>query len=188
MEELSAIATEINNCKRCGLWKFRTNSVPGEGPANPKIMFIGEAPGRNEDLQGRPFVGRAGKLLDELLNYIGVKRNEVFIGNILKDRPPQNRNPQPEEIKACTPFLDMQLEILKPKIICTLGNFSSAYILEKFGHTAEPISKVHGKSYKVKNLFLDLVVIPLYHPAAAIYNPNLKATLMEDFRVIKDFL
>lgn len=185
MPSMASISDEVAKCNKCGLWKFRTNPVPGEGPPHPKVMFIGEAPGRNEDVMGRPFVGRAGKLLDELLKYIGIERGDVFIGNILKCRPPKNRNPQPEEIKTCTPFLDRQLEILRPKIICTLGNFSTSYIMEKFGLEAKPIGSVHGQAFRVKNLFLDAVVIPLYHPAAAIYNPNLKATLMEDFRAIK---
>lgn len=184
-EDIRAVEQEVRSCRRCGLWKFRTNPVLGEGSLNPKVMFIGEAPGYNEDKQGRPFVGRAGEVLDELLSSIGLKREEVYITNILKDRPPKNRNPQPEEMRACTSYLDRQMEILRPRMICALGNFATSYILEKFGFKPESIGKIHGKVYRVKNLLLDAKIIPLYHPAAAVYNPNMKGLLMEDFRVVK---
>ena len=182
--EMKAIAERISGCKRCGLYKTRTNPVVGEGSLKAKIMFIGEGPGFNEDVQGRPFVGRAGKFLDELLGSAGLLRKDVYIANILKDRPPNNRNPQPEEINACTPHLDRQIALINPETICPMGNFAAAYIMEKFGHKAEPIGKIHGKVFKVSNLILNSRIIPLYHPASAIYNPNMRVLLMEDFRIL----
>jgi len=141
---------EIKNCKRCNLWKTRNNIVIGEGSLNADIMFIGEAPGYYEDKQGRPFVGKAGKILDELLNSVELKREEIYITNILKCRPPGNRDPLPEEIKACTPYLDRQIEIIKPKKICTLGNFATNYIFSSFGLKPESIGKIHGKVFKAR--------------------------------------
>lgn len=175
---------EIKRCKKCPLWHQRINAVPGEGSAKAKIMLVGEAPGRNEDLQGRPFVGAAGKILDRLLSSIKLKRKDIFISNILHCRPPRNRNPRTTEIKACTPYLNKQIQILKPKIICSLGNFATAYILKKFGLKAKAevkgISKLHGKVFKAKNM----KIVPLYHPAAAVYNPHMFKVLLEDFKII----
>jgi DNA polymerase len=187
-KEVKSIEEEVKNCRKCPLWETRTNPVVGEGSLNPKVMFIGEAPGYNEDKEGRPFVGKAGKVLDELLESIGLKREEVYIANVLKCRPPNNRDPKPEEIKACTPYLNRQISIIKPKIICTLGNFATSYILEKFGIKPDNIGKIHGNVYRIKNLMIDTNIIPLYHPAAAIYNPERKAVLIEDFRKIKNVL
>lgn len=186
--EMGKISEAVTECRKCGLWKTRKNPVPGEGSLEPKIMFIGEAPGFNEDAQGIPFVGRAGKVLDELLEYIGLERKDVFIGNILKCRPPNNRDPQPEEIKACTPYLDRQIALIKPKMICTLGNFSTSYLLEKFGMKPESIGKIHGKVFSIRNLMLSSKIIPLYHPAAALRNPDLKSVIREDFRVLKELI
>ncbi len=183
--EVKKLEGEVKDCKKCGLWKTRNNPVVGEGSLNSGIMFIGEAPGHNEDQQGKPFVGRAGKVLDELLALANLKREDVYIGNIIKCRPPKNRNPMPEEIKACTPYLDRQISIIKPRIICTLGNFATAYILEKFGLKPESIGKVHGRVFRVRNLLLDTKIIPLYHPASAVYNPNKKPMLMSDFSSIR---
>jgi len=187
-EEMKSIEKGVRNCRKCSLWETRTNPVVGEGSLDPKVMFIGEAPGYNEDKEGRPFVGKAGKVLDELLESIGLKREEIYITNVLKCRPPNNRDPKSEEIKACTPYLDRQISIVKPSVICTLGNFATSYILEKFGIKPENIGKLHGKVYRVKNLMIDASIIPLYHPAAAVYNPEMKAILMEDFRKIKSVL
>jgi DNA polymerase len=167
------------------LCKTRKNVVVGDGSLNAQIMLIGEAPGRHEDLEGRPFVGRAGKILDELLCSIHVKRSDVYIANILKCRPPNNRNPYDLEIKACTSYLDNQITLLKPKIIGALGNFSTTYILEKFGISSDKIGNIHGKVFPASNLFFATNIIPLYHPAAATYNPNMKDILMEDFKTIK---
>ena len=184
-ENLEKIKTEVLKCRKCGLWKTRTNIVFGEGDVAARIMMVSEAPGYNEDKTGRPFCGAAGKILDELLDSVGIKREDIYIANILKDRPPSNRNPKPEEIRACTPYLERQIEIIKPKIICSLGNFSTAFILEKYGLKSQiqGISKIHGKVFEVKNL----KIIPLYHPAAATYNPNMKEILKKDFQILRNF-
>lgn len=187
-EGISEIEKEVENCRKCELWKTRKNPVPGGGAIPPRVMFIGEAPGFNEDQQGKPFVGRAGQVLDELLEMIGLKREEVFITNVLKCRPPGNRDPQPEEIKACTPYLDRQISLLKPKIIVALGNFATSYIMERFGMKMESIGKVHGKVFKISNLMLSAKIIPMYHPAVVLRNPNLRASLVEDFRVLKEVM
>ena len=164
--------------------------VIGEGSHFAKIMFIGEAPGRNEAKTGRPFAGAAGKILDELLVSVGVKREDIYITNIVKDRPPQNRDPLPEEIEVYGPFLDRQIEIIKPKVIATLGRYSMQYIMLKLGlgSQLETISSAHGKSYEAQASYGTVTVIPLYHPAAAIYNQLLKDTLKKDFQIIKKYL
>jgi len=185
MNKMNKIEQEIRNCKKCGLSKTRNKPVVGEGSLDAKIMFIGEAPGFNEDMQGQPFVGKAGQLLDELLASAGLERAEIYITNILKCRPPKNRNPQPEEIKACTPYLDRQIAIIKPVTLCPMGNFAATYIMEKFGHKAESIGRIHGRVFKVRNLLLDARIIPLYHPASAVYNPAMKFILIADFKLIK---
>lgn len=159
--------------------------MPGGGFSNANILFIGEAPGKNEDIQGRPFVGRAGKLLDNLLDSIQLSRDEVFIANILKCRPPKNRNPLKKEIDMCTDYLDEQIEIIKPKIICPLGNFASSYILQKYQIEPKKIGEIHGKTFKVKSSLVELKIIPLYHPAYAIYNAKLKTILQNDFKNLK---
>ncbi len=183
-ELMEEIVKEILECKKCELWRSRRNPVPGEGSLDAKIMFIGEAPGYWEDVKGKPFVGAAGKLLDKLLAGIGLSREEVFIGNILKCRPPGNRDPQPEEVRACTPYLDRQIRIIRPKIIVTLGRYASAYIFSKAGISFSGISKVHGKIYHADVLDLDVTLIPMYHPAVALYNAKLKSALEEDFRIL----
>lgn len=182
--KLKEIAEKIKNCKKCELWKNRANAVPGEGNPNAKIMFIGEAPGRNEDLYGIPFCGRAGAVLDELLSEIGLKREDVFITNVVKCRPPGNRDPKPEEIAICSPYLDEQIKVINPKIIVTLGNYATGYILNKFGFKAENISKVRGKIFKVTTLLTTLKIIPTYHPATSLYRPPLREYLNEDFKII----
>ncbi|UCH72021.1 MAG: uracil-DNA glycosylase [Thermoplasmatales archaeon] len=185
-EEVEKIADFIKNCKKCSLWKTRKKPVIGNGSASAKILFIGEAPGRNEDIQGHPFVGKAGKILDELLKSIGLGRNEIYITNILKCRPPNNRNPSKNEMDSCTGYLNRQIELIQPDIICTLGNFASSYIFEKFGLKNQKISEIHGKTFQIKDAFRTVRIIPLYHPAIATYNPNTKEILMEDFKNIKN--
>jgi len=150
-------------------------------------MFVGEAPGRNEAKTGRPFCGAAGKILDELLESAGIKREKVYITNIVKDRPPFNRDPLPEEIKIYAPFLNRQIEIIRPKIIATLGRFSMQYIMENFGLKNElgPISKLHGKMFKTKMSYGDIQVAVLYHPAVAVYNAKMKDELKKDFAILK---
>ena len=187
-KKINQIRKEIQNCRKCSLWKKRKNPVIGEGNVNAKVMFIGEAPGDKEDLLSKPFVGKAGKLLDELLQYVEFKRSEVYITNILKCRPPKNRNPKSAEISACTSYLDRQIENIQPKIIATLGNFATSYILKKYQFKVEKIGKTHGKIYPLKSVTFDCKIIPLYHPAAAVYNPKSKSILMKDFKSIKKLL
>jgi len=186
MENFEKLKEEAINCKRCELWKTRTNPVFGEGPPTSEIMFIGEAPGFNEDKQGNPFVGQAGKIFDVLLNSINLKREEIYITNILKCRPPNNHNPTKEEIKACSPYLNRQIEIINPKIICCLGNFATDYILKKVGLTEkiQGISKIHAQVFNASTLIGITKIIPLYHPAVATYNVNMLETLKKDFKVL----
>jgi DNA polymerase len=184
-EKLSSL---VKNCKNCDLWKTRKNPVFGEGAKSAKIMFIGEAPGRSEDITGRPFVGRAGKILDELLASIDLKRKDVYIANILRCRPPDNRNPLKNEINSCTKYLDKQIESINPKIIVPLGSFATSYIFEKFNMDSEKIGNVHGKKFTIKTIFGSKMVIPIYHPAVATYNPNTKEILLKDFQKIKEVL
>lgn len=176
------IKREVMNCKKCDLWKTRNNPVIGEGRINSNILFIGEAPGYWEDRKGKPFIGKAGEVLDELLASINLQRKNIYITNILKCRPPGNRNPLQLEIKACTPYLDGQIAIIQPTVIVTLGNFASSYIFEKFGLKTGRIGKIHGNIFQIKNL--DFKVIPLYHPAMAVYNPQTKKVMEKDFKSI----
>lgn len=164
--------------------------VIGEGSHDADIMFIGEAPGENEVKTGRPFVGRAGQFLNELLASVEISRETVYITNIVKDRPPKNRDPLPEEIDRYAPLLDKQIEIIKPKIIATLGRFSMVYIMNRYGLEWEvgPISSLHGKVFNTEVEGQKVKVVPLFHPAAAIYNQHLKSTLTEDFKVIKTLI
>ncbi len=181
---MESIEKEIKECKRCELCKTRTNPVVGEGSLFANVMFVGEAPGYYEDLKGRPFVGKAGKVLDELLESVGWERGEVYITNVLKCRPPGNRNPATAEIKACTPYLDAQLGIIEPTVIATLGNFSLSYIFDKFGLKKDKISKMHGNVFNVNTIASIKKIIPLYHPAVATYNPEMKEVLVEDFKAL----
>ena len=188
-KELEKIKKEILSCKKCPLYKTRRNPVAGEGNPKAKIMFIGEAPGENEDREGRPFCGKAGKILDELLEKISLKREDVFIGNLLKCRPPQNRDPKSEEILACSPFLEKQIEIIKPEIICPLGRYSMKFIFEKYGLKDEldSISKIHGKVFEVRTLFQKVKIIPFYHPAVCTYNPRMREILEQDYKILEKF-
>lgn len=212
-KEIKKIEKEILACKKCPLYRTRRNPVIGEGDLNAKILFCGEGPGFNEDREGRPFCGAAGKVLDELLESVGIKRKDVFVGNLLKCRPVtpnlENRAPNLEEISACSSYLMKQIEIIKPEIICTLGNYSTTFIFEKYGlkDKIEGISKIHGKVFSAfakgyggpavarystseggepKTLFGSIKIIPLYHPAVATYNPSMKEILLKDFQILKD--
>ncbi len=187
-ETLKDVEEEIRNCKKCELWKSKTNYVPGEGREDARIVFIGEAPGREEDKQGRPFVGNAGKLLNELLESIGLKREDVFIGNVLKCRPPNNRDPKPEEIEACSPYLIRQLNVIKPDVIVCLGRHSASFIFDLFGLEFRGISRERGEVRKVRAWDKDVFIIPVYHPAAALYKPPLKEVLKRDFEKIGNLL
>lgn len=184
-ELMDEVAAEIRGCRKCRLYKQAKNPVPGEGNPDAALMLIGEAPGYQEDVKGRPFVGRAGKLLDTLLSGIGLGREEVYIGNIVKHRPPENRAPKADEIEACAPYLDRQIRIIKPEIIVTLGNHSTRYILSKVNVEVEGIAEVRGRLYKEKLLDIPLKIIPTYHPAAVLYNPAYLSSLEEDFRRVK---
>jgi DNA polymerase len=177
--ELEKLAAEIAQCTGCLLHGGRTKAVPGEGPEKADIMFIGEAPGFHEDQQGRPFVGAAGKFLEELLESIGLGRKDVYIANVIKCRPPGNRDPLPEEIEACKPFLDRQIELIQPKLIVTLGRFSMARIFPK-----ARISTIHGQPRKVGGI----VYYPMYHPAAALHQPSLRHTIKEDMQRIPQLI
>ncbi len=188
MASLEDVEKRIASCRKCDLWKLRTNPVPGAGNPKADLMFVGEAPGYWEDQKGLPFVGRAGKLLDELLESIGLRRDEVYITNIVKCRPPGNRDPTDAEIKACSPYLDAQIDIIRPKVIAPLGRHSMRYILMKFGFKPEPISRIHGKIFEARTLMGRIRIVPLYHPAAALYNPGLRETLFEDFRKLKNLI
>jgi DNA polymerase len=186
-EELKKISEEIKNCNKCPLYKSRKNAVPGEGDFKSGIMLIGEAPGFNEDLQGRPFVGRAGKLLEEFLKSVGKRREEVFITNVVKCRPPNNRQPEENEIKICTSlYLDRQIEIIKPKLIVCLGNISASYIFKKFGLKFESMNKQHGKVFSISNLYIKTKIVATYHPAAILRNPNLMNLAKADWEIIKE--
>ena len=186
---LEEVKKEVLSCRKCELWKGKKNYVFGEGNPCADLMFIGEAPGHNEDLQGRPFVGAAGKLLTNLIEEVlGLKREDVYIANVLKCRPPGNRDPLPDEIKACTPYLDRQIAIIKPRIIATLGRHSTKYILSKVGIKVSSITAVRGKIFEGQMFGINLKILPTYHPAAALYNPRLKESLKSDFFVIKKIL
>jgi len=187
-QKMENIADVVENCKRCDLYKTRNKPVIGDGSLNADIMLIGEAPGYNEDKQGLPFVGKAGKILDELLDAISLKREDVYIANILKCRPEGNRNPSKDEIDSCSNYLNKQIEIIQPRIIIPLGNFASQFIFEKYGLKYDKISRIHGKKYKIKTIEGEVIIIPMYHPAVATYNPNTKHILNEDFKNIKKSL
>jgi DNA polymerase len=178
-EQLEEVAREVSVCERCRLHASRKHAVPGEGPANADIMFIGEGPGFHENEQGRPFVGAAGKFLEELLASIGYQRDQVFICNVVKCRPPGNRDPLPDEIEACRPYLDRQIAAMHPKIIVTLGRYSMARF---FGDAK--ISAIHGKAQLTDGRLL----VAMFHPAAALHQPSLKRTVEEDFHTLPDLI
>lgn len=190
-EQLRKIKDEVLALKTSPLYKERVENkvfpVIGEGSHYAKIMFVGEAPGKTEAATGRPFVGAAGKFLDELLSSVGIKREDVYITNIVKDRPPFNRDPLPDEIEIYAPFLDRQINIIRPETIATLGRFSMDYIMRKFGlfDYLGSISQLHGKILEADASYGKIKIIPLYHPAVAIYNNNMKEVLKKDFEILK---
>ncbi|MDD5634220.1 MAG: uracil-DNA glycosylase [Candidatus Omnitrophica bacterium] len=173
---LEGVAKKISVCDLCPLAKTRTHAVPGEGNPKAELMFIGEAPGRDEDQQARPFVGRAGQLLTKIIEAIGLRREDVFIANILKCRPPENRNPLPGEIVKCSPYLVEQIDLVKPKIICALGKFAAQTLL----NTEVPISKLRGKFHEYRGIKL----MPTYHPAYLLRNPADKKEVWEDIKLV----
>lgn len=190
-EAMRQIRDEIFDLKQSPLYEYRIKNkyfpVIGEGSHTAKIMFVGEAPGKNEALTGKPFCGRSGKVLDELLLSVGIKREDVYVTNVVKDRPPENRDPTEEEINLYAPFLDRQIEIIKPKIIATLGRFSMVYIITRLNldNVLGPIGTMHGKIFNAKTSYGEVSIVPLYHPAVAVYNNSMKQSLIEDFKVLK---
>lgn len=178
-ESLAQIAKEVAVCTNCALHASRKKAVPGEGPADAEIMFIGEGPGFHENEQGRPFVGAAGKFLDQLLAQAGVTRADVFIGNVVKCRPPENRDPQPDELAACNAYLERQIEAINPSIIVTLGRYSMGRFMPDV-----KISQVHGQMRKVGERY----VIAMYHPAAALHQAALKPAILADFAKLPELL
>jgi len=179
MSALIEVYRQIASCQDCELAKHRNKVVPGEGPENADLLFIGEAPGWNEDQQGRPFVGAAGGFLDQLLASIGLRREQVYIANVIKCRPPQNRDPLPDEIQACSKWLDHQVEIIQPRVIVTLGRYSLAKYFP-----GESIGKIHGKPRKQN----DIIYYPMYHPAAALHQGSLRKIIQEDMLRIPQIL
>lgn len=196
-QKLKKIKDEIVACQKCSLFRGRKYPVIGEGSHQAKIIFIGEAPGRQEDASGRPFCGAAGKILDDILAAIGLNREDVYIANILKCRPPNNRNPLNEEIEACVPYLDRQIEAIAPKVICPMGNFAAQYLLKKYGLVNQisqngkipGITQLKGRIFEAKNLFgEEIKIVPLYHPAVATYNINKKSILIKDYQTAANLL
>lgn len=183
-EELVALYKEVQSCTRCPLHETRTKAVFGAGDANADLMFVGEAPGAEEDRQGLPFVGRAGQLLNQMLEEIGLSREEVFIANVLKSRPPGNRDPQPDEIEACKPYLFEQVRLIEPTVICTLGNFATKLLS---GNPAG-ITRVRGTPQVHELGGRTVFLLPIFHPAAALRTPAVKETLRQDFSTLPDLL
>ncbi len=179
MGELERLVTEVRECTRCLLHRGRTRAVPGEGPDDAEVMFVGEGPGFHEDQQGRPFVGPAGQYLDELLSGVGLTRGDVYITNVIKCRPPGNRDPLPEEVTACGPFLDRQIELIQPAVVVTLGRFSMARAFPR-----ARISQVHGEPRKIDGV----VYYPMYHPAAALHRPSLRPIVEADMGQIPQII
>jgi len=183
-EELVALFKEVQACTRCPLHETRTKAVFGAGDADAELMFVGEAPGAEEDRQGLPFVGRAGRLLNQLLEEIGMSREDVFIANVLKSRPPGNRDPQPLEIEACRPYLFDQVRLIEPKVVCTLGNFATKLL----SGNPTGITRVRGTPQVHELGGRTVFLLPLFHPAAALRTPSVKETLRADFGLISELL
>lgn len=193
-ERMKRIEEEILHLEASPLFVYRKENnyqpVPGEGSVSAHIVFVGEAPGKTEAITGKPFCGRSGKFLDEMLSSIGLDRAHVFITSVVKDRPPENRDPTQNEIRTYGPYLDRQLEVIRPQVIVLLGRISMKYMFEKagLGDKLETIGTMHGKVYKGKLSYGSVVFVPLYHPAAALYNPKNKHILLQDFKVVKKYI
>jgi len=193
-DEMKKIKDELLDFKQSPLYEYRTANkyfpVIGEGSHDAAIMFVGEAPGKTEAITGKPFCGAAGKFLSHLLESIGATREKVYITNVVKDRPQENRDPTPEEIALYAPFLDRQIEIIRPKVIATLGRHSMSYVMKRFGLDFElgPISKIHGKVFDAQASYGPIKIATFYHPAAALYNGGMRDTLKQDFEVLKKFI
>ncbi len=193
-EKMKEIRNEILQLKESPLYEYRVENkyfpVVGEGSHTAHIMFIGEAPGKNEAETGRPFCGKSGKVLDNMLESIKLNRSDVYITNIVKDRPQENRDPTDEEIKIYAPYLDRQIEIIQPEVIATLGRFSMAYIMKRFSLDDKigPIGELHGKEFLAQTDFGPISIIPLYHPAVALYDGSNKETILKDFQVLTKYI
>ena len=201
-KKMKAVRDEILILKESPLFEYRVSNkyfpVIGEGSLDADIVFVGEAPGRNEAKTGKPFCGAAGNVLDQLLEHVGIPRKSIYITNIVKDRPPENRDPTSREIEVYGPFLDRQFEIIQPKVVVALGRYAMGYIMKKFGldQEIEPIGKAHGKAHKAlapwndpktsKSAYIDIVT--LYHPCVAVYNPNNLPNLKKDFEVLRKYV
>jgi DNA polymerase len=191
--QLEAIAREIQNLEESPLYSYRKENgfspVVGEGDSSASIVFIGEAPGRQEAKTGRPFVGNAGRVLDELLESIDLKRQDVYITNVVKDRPPKNRDPRADEIRLYAPFLLRQLDVIEPRVLATLGRFATDLILDHFDlpEQGKRMGDLHGRVLEAQADYGTVAVVPLYHPAAVFYNQDLRETLEEDFAILKQF-
>lgn len=179
MDDLKTVTAEVTVCQLCGLASTRNKAVPGEGPAIAEVMLIGEGPGFHEDQQGRPFVGASGEFLTQLLASAGFKRTDVFIANVVKCRPPGNRDPLPDEITACSAYLDRQIALINPRIIITLGRFSMARWFPK-----DKISAIHGRARKIDGR----LIVPMFHPAAALHQPALRQSIEDDFTRLRQIL
>ena len=187
-EQYRLLTNKILSCTKCRLSAARIHAVPGEGPVPCRIMFIGEAPGEKEDRSGRPFAGRAGIVLQDLLDTIGLSRNEVFITSILKCRPPGNRDPKGDEITSCRPYLHRQIILVQPSVIVPMGRFSAAVILEQFGISPGRISEIHGREIRAETPHCSVILFPVYHPAVITHNPSLKRDLVQDFQQLRTVL
>ncbi len=179
-DSLDKVSREVVVCTKCRLSETRKKAVPGEGSKNSKVMFIGEAPGEQEDIQGRPFIGAAGKLLSELLASIGLQREDVYITNVAKCRPPNNRPPRKDEAAACRPYLDRQIALIEPKVICPMGNSAIHALIE----SDDSVTELHGIPFEVGRI----TYFPMFHPAAALYTFSLRKTMEEDFRKLRALL
>lgn len=187
-EESCVLTNEILSCTKCRLSIGRIHAVPGEGPVPCSLMFIGEAPGEKEERTGHPFAGRAGAVLQDLLNSIGLSRKEVFITSILKCRPPGNRDPRDDEIASCRPYLLRQIVLLHPSVIVAMGRFSAAVMMDRFGMRTRRISEIHGHALRAETPCGPVILFPVYHPAVVTHNPRLRDDLIQDFRQLKNVL
>lgn len=182
--DLSDLHQQILKCEKCPLHQTRKHAVPGEGDPHADIIIIGEAPGRWEDLKGRPFVGRAGQLLDQVMDEVGLTRDQVFIANILKCRPPDNRRPKKEEVNQCSPYLQKQIQLINPKVLVPLGNTAGEWLFGKYKLEWPRITPANGQVYRVSTLMGPLKIIPAFHPAAVLRNPNRMPDLKRAFQQV----
>ena len=186
--KIKKLGAEILNCRKCELWKTRNKPLVGDGSINAQILMVGESPGYHEDIIGKAFVGEAGKVLDQSLEVIDLKREQIYITNVLKCHPPKNHNPNRQQIDSCIGYLYRQIEIIKPKIIMSLGKFASKEMFAKFNLDFTRISELHGKIFEIETDFGKIKIIPLYHPAVACYHNEMIEVIKEDFMKIRDEL